>query len=345
MIRANQLTLLRIVLLPLPCYLMFGGSTHRIIALLLFVLLGLTDYFDGLLARKQGITTLGRLLDPIADKIFIAAVYIPFARMGIVPTWMVVLLFIREFAVVELRSIQASGGSAMGASTLAKYKTTIQMLGGGFIFLIATVGESPTVFFPLIGSFLLAALPGILTWRRSGKVGPRGAAAVVLVGTVLCARLFLPPERATWLIMAIILAITLVSGAQYFSRCRALSILTGKEWSVFLSAVAIFPTLYILVAQSQSLPLWIPLGILSLAFATGGLYNVLLAVGGTKERPVHWRRTLFQNAMGALVLAMVHLTPPGYPTAAGFVLGVVLAVTLFHTLRDFWIHRVRYLLA
>ena len=71
-IRANHLTILRIILLPLPYFLIYGDIRARIAALAAFTLIGFTDYLDGLLARRDGSTPLGKLLDPLADKICIA---------------------------------------------------------------------------------------------------------------------------------------------------------------------------------------------------------------------------------------------------------------------------------
>ena len=351
MIRANHVTLLRMILLPIPCYLMFGGFAERVAALIIFTMLGLTDYFDGYLARKHGVTTLGALLDPIADKIFITAVYIPFARMEIVPLWMVVLLLIREYMVVELRSISASSGIMLKTATLAKYKTSIQMLGAGFIFLIDTLGQSPYVFIPLGGCLLLPALPGFLSWNRVRRIGPRTMTSVVLVGTVFCARLFLPPQKAIWIIMAIILAITLASGIHYFTtgtahlRAHLLQKFKAREWTAFLGATVVFPILYVSLAQSKSLAAWVVIAILSLEFAIGGLDNLLLALGVQKDYNLSPKLTFFQNAMGTLVIVILIIAPPGYHAWAQVIVWAVLAVTFLHSFRQFYVHRVHFLSA
>src|SRR5580765_8240121 len=76
-------------------------------ALIAGIFIGCTDWVDGILARKQGPTVLGGLLDPIADKVFIAFAYTPFADSGLVPWWACGLMFTREFFITALRSAYA----------------------------------------------------------------------------------------------------------------------------------------------------------------------------------------------------------------------------------------------
>jgi len=94
-----------------------------------FVLASLTDWFDGFLARARGqVTTLGQLLDPVADKLLISAAFISLVELGLAPAWMVVIIVGRELAVSGLRSIAADQNVRIPASSLAKYKTTAQMI-------------------------------------------------------------------------------------------------------------------------------------------------------------------------------------------------------------------------
>jgi cardiolipin synthase (CMP-forming) len=88
--------------MPALCWLIYQGDLW--LALILGTLIGCTDFVDGYLARKHGPTVLGGLLDPIADKVFIAFVYLPLADLGTVPAWAVALMFVREFLVTALRS-------------------------------------------------------------------------------------------------------------------------------------------------------------------------------------------------------------------------------------------------
>jgi len=100
------------ILLPLPVYLLFEENiVYRLGAMLALTLLALTDWWDGKLARQQGPTVLGSLLDPIADKMFLAFTFVPMARIegvtgsgvNIFPVWLVAILFFRELAVTGMR--------------------------------------------------------------------------------------------------------------------------------------------------------------------------------------------------------------------------------------------------
>lgn len=133
---ANQLTLLRIALLPIPCaMLLFADSVWNWTAFVLFALLGMTDFIDGMMARREGPTKLGGLLDPVADKIMIAAVTLTLAGNGWIPVWVPAAILSREFLLTVLRSSMAFRDAQVQTSMLAKIKTIIQMGGFGTIFM------------------------------------------------------------------------------------------------------------------------------------------------------------------------------------------------------------------
>src|SRR5678816_4857204 len=104
-ITANQVTLARLALIPIPGWLLYQGVNGQYAALVLATILGCTDFVDGYLARKYGSTVLGGLMDPIADKVFTAVCFMPAIDLGWLPAWMVAALFIREFAVTAARSV------------------------------------------------------------------------------------------------------------------------------------------------------------------------------------------------------------------------------------------------
>src|SRR3954470_11548466 len=117
----NALTLLRIFFVPLLVAVLVQENlrfeldgvvlTNEFIALLIFLAAALTDLLDGYLARRrQQITTVGTLLDPIADKLLISAALISLVQVHVVPAWMTVLIVGREFAISGLRSIAAAEG-------------------------------------------------------------------------------------------------------------------------------------------------------------------------------------------------------------------------------------------
>jgi len=133
-ITANQLTSVRILLIPLPTALiLLGNRNMQLVALALYIVVGMTDFFDGILARKYGTTKLGALLDPIADKIYIALLYIPLSLLDWLPHWMIVAILLRDPVITCLRSLCTMRGIPMKTAKLAQYKTAIQMIAGGFI--------------------------------------------------------------------------------------------------------------------------------------------------------------------------------------------------------------------
>jgi CDP-diacylglycerol--glycerol-3-phosphate 3-phosphatidyltransferase len=135
----NSLTIARIFFVPLlvavlvkeRILLHVDGATitNNLIALMIFWVAAATDLLDGYLARRwKQVTTIGTLLDPIADKLLVSAALIALVQEKVVPAWLVVLLVGREFAVSGLRSIAASEGFTISASELGKTKTVSQVV-------------------------------------------------------------------------------------------------------------------------------------------------------------------------------------------------------------------------
>ena len=123
----NALTLVRIFAVPLLVAVLLTKE-HMLIAVLIFLAASLTDLLDGYVARKTGqITTLGALLDPLADKLLISSAFISLVPHQIVPAWMVVIIVGREFAVNGLRSIASTQGFTISASELGKIKMVAQV--------------------------------------------------------------------------------------------------------------------------------------------------------------------------------------------------------------------------
>src|SRR5438876_12460167 len=143
----NLLTLLRIFFVPLlVAALLADGSSatwqnlfpvsREIFALAVFLIAAGTDLLDGYLARRWGqVTTVGTLLDPIADKLLISAALISLVEIRRVPGWMVVLIIGREFAVSGLRGIAAAEGYTIRASELGKTKMIAQVVAISFVLL------------------------------------------------------------------------------------------------------------------------------------------------------------------------------------------------------------------
>lgn len=125
----NGLTLLRIFLVPfLVVVLLTKFDGRETVGLLIFLTAVATDFLDGWLARRRReITTLGALLDPIADKLLISAAFISLVELGLAPAWMVVVVIGREFAVSGLRSIASGRGIIISASAWGKAKMLTQI--------------------------------------------------------------------------------------------------------------------------------------------------------------------------------------------------------------------------
>lgn len=123
----NAVTLTRIFLVPVLVTLLLTRYSPPMAATV-FLAASLTDFLDGYLARKRNqITTLGMLLDPVADKLLVCSAFIALVELGLAPAWMVVVIVGREFAVTGLRSIGASQGFTIDASELGKLKMWAQV--------------------------------------------------------------------------------------------------------------------------------------------------------------------------------------------------------------------------
>jgi CDP-diacylglycerol---glycerol-3-phosphate 3-phosphatidyltransferase len=135
----NSLTLLRIFFVPLLVAVLLGHSPNvdlmgisvhfEVWGVLILATAAATDWLDGMIARRRKeVTTLGILLDPIADKLLITAAFISLVDMRLVPAWMVVIIIGREFTVLGLRNIASAEGLTIEASSLGKAKMALQVV-------------------------------------------------------------------------------------------------------------------------------------------------------------------------------------------------------------------------
>jgi CDP-diacylglycerol---glycerol-3-phosphate 3-phosphatidyltransferase len=139
---ANKITLIRIVSLPLLVwFLARQGILWAVLGLLTFVLLAITDWLDGYVARNHGqVTRTGKLLDPIADKLLIMTALLPLIGRGEVPAWLGILILGREFLVNGLRMIAAADHVIIAAGTWGKYKTIFYIVGLSIIIVAPAFG-------------------------------------------------------------------------------------------------------------------------------------------------------------------------------------------------------------
>lgn len=197
----NKLTLARLVMVPV--FMVFVNIDHavaQILALVTFIGAGITDLYDGYLARKYNmVTPLGVFMDPLADKLIITAAFISFVEIAPlhIPAWMVVLIVGREFLITGLRSLAASQGELVPADEGGKFKTSVQTT--------AII----TILVVLIIDSCLRHFWGISISAPGANAGWRAAAASVLAWTPF------------WMVFIATL-FSLVTGISYLRKHKAL---------------------------------------------------------------------------------------------------------------------------
>lgn len=128
----NSITFARLILTAIfvACA-SWGGTISLVVALVVFVLATISDWLDGYLARKMNlVTSLGKLMDPLADKILVASAFVFFTSVDRCEVWMTCLIIGREFLVTGLRQIAVDKGHVIAADKLGKWKTTFQLAFG-----------------------------------------------------------------------------------------------------------------------------------------------------------------------------------------------------------------------
>ena len=189
----NKLTVLRLILTPILVFLLllrFGYTDSNVVlrsgflsilssailylsTVILFIFISLTDFFDGYIARRDNlVTNFGKLMDPIADKIFVFSILIVLVRYNLLSVWFVLILLSREFVVVAIRTlIVENGGEIVAASNVAKLKTATQMLAILFIILFSfgkianSIVMLPSVILSLISMYEYYKMGEIYLWR------------------------------------------------------------------------------------------------------------------------------------------------------------------------------------
>lgn len=280
-ITANKVTLARIAFVPIPCaFLIYGGETASWLSFVIFLILGASDFIDGMMARREGPTVLGGLLDPVADKIFVSSIILTLSGAGIFGFWFPALVLLREFLLTALRTSMSLKRHSIVTSKLGKLKTIYQMGGLGTIFLTLALpklwltvtmialtaglfliwlqlrrkGDTPSWIFPVLGAFV--------------GVGILGATTTVAL-SVLCQAVVI--SILTWL-----------SGFTYIAECYKIFTLNGLTagdkvrlyWVVAISC-GICPL--VSVSPELVLPIVITIG---LELALGGVDNIIAAETG-----------------------------------------------------------------
>jgi cardiolipin synthase (CMP-forming) len=181
----NLLTLSRILAVPILVFLLWKPAPYDyLITFALYCVVGITDYFDGYLARAQGkISRLGQFLDPIADKIMVAAVLVMLMASRnadgdppIVENWAVIpalIILLREIIVSGLREFLAPLNVSMPVSALAKWKTTLQLVALGALILSGAFPAEPWMHMVGLGSLWAAAALTLVTGYDYLRIGLR----------------------------------------------------------------------------------------------------------------------------------------------------------------------------
>lgn len=153
----NYLTLARIVIVPLlvvvlltPVADRWFGMSGYVLAIIIFLIASFTDILDGHLARRRNqVSTLGKFLDPIADKLLISAALIVLVEKHLAPSWAVVIIVAREFIITGLRSVAASEGIIIQAQSIGKFKMWAQCVAIVALLIAAANGSPPVSNFGL----------------------------------------------------------------------------------------------------------------------------------------------------------------------------------------------------
>jgi CDP-diacylglycerol--glycerol-3-phosphate 3-phosphatidyltransferase len=348
-ITANQVTLARLIPMPLLSWLIYKGADqgyennpYMWSALIAGIFIGLTDWVDGKIARKYGPTVLGGLLDPIADKVFIAFAYVPFADdiistphgyESFVPAWVVALMFTRELFITALRSAYEQRDLSLKTSYLAKVKTWTQMQGMGVMLLFPLIPESKQYILTWgLGIFVVAplALMGFIyltkrkVWRgaliMSGSVAP--IFALALHGDM---------DLTLYWIMIAVVGLTWISGIDYivigWKQLRGRGDFAKADAVRLIGGLAL-PGLLFAVLVMTNAPPWPVFAILSLELAVGGLDN-LLSHHKVATKALAWGGRI----LGVSALLGAALLLPDYATLLSI---VAAAVSTIGVAAEFW---------
>ncbi|MGB2661649.1 MAG: CDP-diacylglycerol--glycerol-3-phosphate 3-phosphatidyltransferase [Candidatus Omnitrophota bacterium] len=191
----NKITLARVALVFVFMFFLFSkGVIFKTLALATFVIAAFSDYLDGFIAKRSGMTSdFGRLMDPIADKILALAAFLAFVEMKLIPAWMVVIILMRELVITGIRFFALNKGEVLPAGLGGKQKTASQMF---------------SIFVILI--FIVFKEAGIRTfgfWSLTFEYWYR---------------------QMIFILMLITVAITIISGASYLIKGKGYLLNNGK---------------------------------------------------------------------------------------------------------------------
>lgn len=168
----NQLTILRLFLVPVIGYTLSATFTyHAQLSAAMYATAAATDTLDGQLARRRhSVTELGKFLDPLADKILVVTVLVILVGQSVVPAWVVVVIFGREFLITGLRFVAANQGVVVASTPWGKSKTLTQNLMIGLLILEQPFGQLHLAALVMVGvavgATVLSGLDYLWRYRR-----------------------------------------------------------------------------------------------------------------------------------------------------------------------------------
>jgi len=336
LITANLVTLVRLIPMPLLAWWIYEGRLWP--ALVVGTVIGCTDFVDGWLARRQGPTVLGGLLDPIADKVFVALIYLPFADLGVIPAWACALMFVREFLVTALRSAYERRGLTMKTSYLAKVKTWTQMQGIGVLLLFPLLADRRWILDLILYTGIALPLVAMGLLYLVKKKFWRGA--LVMSGNflaLLVVHMQHDPALTSAYIMLLVVAITWISGLDYlvgaWKHLRGRGDFAKHDGVRVIGALAL-PVMVFLAADGAT-TIWPLLVILATELSVGGLDN-LLSHHQKASGALPWGA----RVVGVCALLGLSLAIPAYAT---WLCVVAAALSTAGVVWEFWRGRDYYL--
>jgi CDP-diacylglycerol--glycerol-3-phosphate 3-phosphatidyltransferase len=334
-ITANQVTLARLILMPMLCGMIYGDHVTQTWALFVGTFVSATDFIDGYLARKQGPTVLGGLMDPIADKVFISVCFVPYADRGYVAWPLVAALFLREYLVTALRSSFEQRQRQLRSTYMSKVKTWVQMSSLALILIMVLVKSHTVLSVMFLCMAIIPLLLGIAFYaiKRRHWVG-------AWLGTVLHAIFALVfylrgAQETIWVSVILMVLLTWVSAIDYVTAAVAVvKAPTLFDLSRLLPAAAL-PLLGMFALTHGQAPAWSVIAVLAIEFAHGGLDNLV----AHHQAAAPWWVWGGRLAVTITALALT-LVLPAHATLLG---SIAVAVSLAGTVATFWSRRRYYL--
>lgn len=350
LITANMVTFTRLIPMPLVAWCFY--EQHYWTAIVLGTLIGCTDFVDGYLARKHGPTVLGGLMDPIADKVFIAFAYLPFADPRLhffpdwfmAPAWLIAALFVRELLVTALRSSYARRDISMKTSYLGKVKTWTQMQGIATMMLLILIADNRSAIIGFFGTLTAAPIVAMVALYVIKKKLWLGALIMSGVNAVMIP-LFLWKGVPLLLVVTLcaIIALTWLSGVDYL--VGGLRELRGRgdmdrADTVRIVGSILLPFAVMAALNAHTASPWFLVTILSLELAVGGLDNLLSHHKAGASATTWSLRILGATALLGTALL---LQRQGHASLAEYAVVIAVAVSLIGTAYEFWRGREHYL--